>query len=279
MSETKQEVREFYDRVGWQRVGGAADDPLYQNAHYEDLRPVAREYIHRCHLRVGRFLPPRGRYLLDAGSGPVQYAEYLTYSAGYSYRVCADISRTALQEAKRRLGDHALCVVADVANLPFRAAAFDGIVSLHTLHHLPEDEHLGAYVGLYRVLRPGGSAAIVNGWPQPRLMQLFDPLVRWRRWLRILRGKPVKRKAGDKGTFTSRHNVRWIKAEVGGRMPVEIRVWRSVSVRFLRALIKPQLGGRWLLRALYRLEEWFPHFFGENGQYPLLIVRKPPQES
>jgi len=84
----KQNVREFYDQVGWQQVS----EGVYQNARYEDLRPVSREYIHQCHLRVNRYLQSDGKYLLDAGSGPIQYPEYLTYSDGYQYRVCADIS-------------------------------------------------------------------------------------------------------------------------------------------------------------------------------------------
>ena len=79
---TQEQVRRFYDRVGWQVV----EDGNYQNARYEDLRPVAREYIHRCHLRVNRFLNPRGNLILDAGSGPVQYPEYLTYSEGYHWQ-------------------------------------------------------------------------------------------------------------------------------------------------------------------------------------------------
>ena len=95
----KQQVREFYDQVGWQMI----DAQHYQNAHYEDLRPVSRAYIQRCHLRVGRHLAPEGRFLLDAGSGPIQYPEYLTYSQNYHYRVCADISMVALQEARRRI--------------------------------------------------------------------------------------------------------------------------------------------------------------------------------
>ena len=127
---TKQQVREFYDQIGWSQE----DDGNYQNARYEDLRPVSREYIHKTRLRVNQHLLPSGKYLLDAGSGPVQYPEYLTYSEGYDYRVCADISITALQEAKKRLGDHGLCIVADVANLPFAPNAFDGIVSMHTIH-------------------------------------------------------------------------------------------------------------------------------------------------
>ena len=69
--EVKDQVRQFYNQVGWQQVEGG----VYQNARYEDLRPVAREYIHRCHLRVNRHLKAEGRFLLDAGSGPVQYVE------------------------------------------------------------------------------------------------------------------------------------------------------------------------------------------------------------
>ena len=76
---TKQQVREFYDQIGWSQVG----DGLYQNARYEDLRPVSREYIHQCHLRVKRHLASSGNILLDAGSGPVQWPEYLEYSENY----------------------------------------------------------------------------------------------------------------------------------------------------------------------------------------------------
>lgn len=34
--QVKQQVREFYDQVGWQEVG----EGVYQNARFEDLRPV-----------------------------------------------------------------------------------------------------------------------------------------------------------------------------------------------------------------------------------------------
>jgi hypothetical protein len=57
-------------------------------------------------------------------------------------------------------------------------------------------------------------------------------------------------------------------------MPVEILVWRSVSVRFLRSLIHPWLGGRLWLRLLFWLEERYPSYFGEIGQYPLIVIRK-----
>lgn len=296
MTDIKQEVRQFYDQVGWKLVS----DDIYQNARYEDLRPVSRQYIHRCHMRVKEHLQPHGHFLLDAGSGPIQYPEYLEYARNYDYRVCADISITALKEARKRIGEKGLYVVTDVANLPFKADAFEGLVSLHTIHHLPEDEHLQAYRELHRVLSPGGSGVVVNGWPASRLMNTFEPLMRFANRIRSYTERKNKensqdnnaetkdRKAGKvkqatdpenpKGTFTSRHDVAWIKEQVGAYMPVEIRVWRSASVRFLRALIHPKLGGRAWLGLLYRLEERFPHYFGENGKYPLIVIRKNKEE-
>jgi hypothetical protein len=279
--EVKEQVRRFYDQVGWQMTGDT-----YQNARYEDLRPVSREYIHRCHLRLKPFLQPGGRFLLDAGSGPVQYPEYLTYSMEYQKRVCLDISFVALQEARRRVGEHGLYVVGDVANLPFCSEAFDGVVSLHTLHHLPLVEQKKAYEDIYRVLQSGRRAVVVNGWTESPLMRLALPFVRMFErlggWLARLRGRARNARVDEtmsvnakpSGTFVQKLDAAWLRQEIGDQMPVEIRVWRSVSVRFLRAVIHEALAGRFWLRLLFWLEERFPHYFGEHGQYPLIVIRK-----
>ena len=296
----KNEVRQFYNQVGWQLV----DEDSYQNTRYEDLRPVSYEYIHRCHMRIIEHIKPVGRYMLDAGSGPIQYPEYLLYSRGFQYRVCADISIKALTEARKRIGDHGLFAVADIAALPFKPDIFDGIVSLHTIHHLPKEEHLQAYKELYRVLAPNCSAALVNAWPNSPLMNFFNPLIRLANRIRSLNKKMPSQNLPNrienatsengtskntqiessheplpKGTFTARNNVAWLINEVGGRMAIEIWVWRCVSVRFLRALIHPRLGGRFWLRMIFWLEERFPHFLGCRGQYPLIIVRKQSEAS
>jgi SAM-dependent methyltransferase len=284
-ADIKQHVREFYDQVGWQEVS----EGMYQNARYEDLRPVSRQYIHRCHLRVAGQLRPRGRYFLDAGSGPIQYPEYLEYSRGYQRRVCADISIQALQEARKRIAAHGLFVVADIASLPFISDAFEGVVSLHTIHHLPEDEHLRAYQELQRVLTARCTAVVVNGWPESRLMNFFEPLIRLSVHLRNLKrrltvGQVAAEKTDltrnaegprpPKGTFINRNGLEWVKSEVAACMKVEIRVWRSANVRFLRSLIHPWLGGCYWLRLLFWLEERYPGWFGENGQYPLIVIEK-----
>lgn len=271
----KQEVREFYDAVGWSQVG----EGLYQNARYEDLRPVAREYIHNCHLRVLRHLPARGQYLLDAGCGPIQYPEYLEYSKRYQKRVCADISITALKEARARIGDHGLFVVADIAHLPFKAEAFDGLVTLHTIHHLPPQDHVPAYLGLHRVLAAGGRGVVVNGWGQPLLGRILEAPIRVRKWLRARKrqqqGEDLPRRlAENTGTHIEKYNAGWLLRKLRPHMGIELFVWRSVSVAVLRLYIHAHLGGRALLKGLYWLEERLPGLLGRIGQYPLLVIKK-----
>ncbi len=281
-TEIKQQVREFYDRVGWQ----TESDGFYQNASYEDLRPVSSEYIHKCHLRVLRHLNPTGKLLLDAGSGPIQYPEYLEYSRGYQYRVCADISLVALQEARKRIGSHGWFVVCDVANLPFAPGCFDGAVSLHTLHHLPTNDHVQAYHELHRTLSPNGRAVIVNGWGKSSLTNFFDMCIRVLQRARSPfkpRSKlitledtasPTVAQANPRGTYVQKQNAAWLQREVGRAMPIQIWCWRSVNVRFLRAFIHEHLAGRAILRVIYAFEERFPHFLGKHGQYPLIELRK-----
>jgi ubiquinone/menaquinone biosynthesis C-methylase UbiE len=280
--EIKHQVREFYDQVGWQ----TESDGFYQNASYEDLRPVSHDYIHNCHLRVLRHLNPTGRFLLDAGSGPIQYPEYLEYSKGYQYRVCADISFLALDEARKRIGSHGLYVVCDVAYLPFKSNSFGGEVSLHTIHHLPSEEHLRAYQELYRTLTTSGKAVIVNGWDNSPLTIFMDFWIALYEHLYAL-FHPHSKPAGPgnscaspvtevntHGTFVRTQNVDWLQKKVGRLLPIKIWCWRSVNVHFLRTFIHVRFAGKLLLRLIYWFEEHLPHFLGKYGQYALIELRK-----
>ena len=67
----------------------------------------------------------------------------------------------------------------DLAYLPLASDTFEGVVSLHTLHHLPKSEHEQGVAELSRVLAPGGGAAVVYSWGDGGwLMRLTGPLVR-----------------------------------------------------------------------------------------------------
>jgi len=288
-AEVREEVRRFYDSVGWRRVGPG----VFQNARYEDLRPVSQEYIRRCRRRVLRHLRPTGKFLLDGGSGPIQYPEYLEYSAGYRYRLCVDLSALALREARDRIGAHGLYLVGDIAHLPLAADFADGVVSLHTVHHLAPGEQRQALAEMTRVLAPGASAVVVYGWGAgapievwTRLpMRLATSLVRAYARLRH-RGLPAEPAAAGRArsqgqrTFTFKHGYSWLMENTRHlQASVDVLTWRSVGTNFMRAFIHEPLLGRAWLRLLYWLEERAPRWFGRFGQYPLIVLRKPSSES
>ena len=281
----KTQVREFYDSIGWKQVG----DGIFQNARYEDLRPVSQEYIQRCHERVTEFLPEKGRYILDAGSGPIQYPAYLAYSEGFERRVCLDISHLALVEARNRIGEKGWFVVGDAARLPFQKNAFDALVSMHTVHHLPPEEQVRAYRDFLRVIKPGAPAVVVNSLGQYSiLMKLALPFIKLNFFLIRLYRKWIRREStshsaaqptgmGSTGTHVYRYGPRWLKDNLADLPGLEVRAWRSVSTSFLRACIHRRLLGRAWLRIIYWLEETFPHCMGKAGQYALIRFRKPGQ--
>lgn len=290
-SQVQTDVRKFYDQIGWQ----VEDTGFFQNARYEDLRPVSQEYIHRCHLRVNRHLDPHGKFLLDAGSGPIQWPEYMTYSEGYQYRVCADLSIIGLKAAQQRKPGHVICVVADIANLPFKDESFDGSVSMHTIHHVPAEQKKQAYFEMHRTLKTGHRSVIVNGWSESPFMKRFIPWIRrinaLKRKLRVLLGKEMpapkrreialeknepeeKPKEPATGTFIRKLTPAVLEQELGGLIDYSIYPWRSVSTNFLRAFIYPFAFGKMILRSIYRKEEKNPDYFGKNGQYPMIVIKK-----
>jgi SAM-dependent methyltransferase len=293
-AEIKREVQEFYDQYGWQQIG----EGLYQNSRYEDLRPVSEEYVIHCRERVIRFLPSRGKFILDGGSGPIQYPEYEAYSEGFDYRVCLDISRLALTEARQRIGNHGLFVVGDLANLPFKSDVFQGAVSMHVIYHLPMEDQEKAFREFYRILEPGGKAVIIYSWGEhSRLMRLASGPIRLAGWLlhlysrlRFGKDRPLKLRGQEidertrklltrPGLYSYKHDYNWLRGRVGDLPDFEVRSWRTASSAFLRALIHRQFFGKYWLRLLFWLEEKCPHLLGRLGQYPMVLFRKPGQPS
>jgi ubiquinone/menaquinone biosynthesis C-methylase UbiE/uncharacterized protein YbaR (Trm112 family) len=265
----KHEVQQFYDQLGWKKEEEVFSDA----AIFEDLREVARQYRHDCHMRVAKYLPSSGDYLLDVASGPVQYDEYLKYSEQYRYRVCVDLSFLALVEARRRLGDKGIYVLGDVTNLPFSDDSFDGVVSLHTIYHVPALQQEKSFNEIYRVLAPGGDAVVVYSWGRHSMLMLATvlPILAWRHLRRRFRHlRPGSRKE----LYAHQHGYRWF---ANRRWPFshKLRSWRSVGVDFTKLYIHDWLFGRRILAAIFRLEDRWPRLFGIIGQYPMVVIEKP----
>ena len=111
-----------------------------------------------------------GHRVLDAGcgSGPLSAA----LRAGGAVVTGFDSSRAMVELARRRLGEDAALLVADIGRpLPFADGAFDDVVSSLVLHYLRD--WTAPLAELRRVLRPGGRLILsVN---HPVLYKLIDP--------------------------------------------------------------------------------------------------------
>jgi len=273
ISADKQLVKNFYDSRGW----FANEEGNYEDAViYEDLRKVSKEYLKKCHDRVSRYLNPAGKYILDAASGALQYEDYLQYSANYKCRVCVDFSFQALKEAKRKLGSKGLCVLCDITNLPFKNSVMDGFVSLNTIYHIPKDEQVTAINELYRVLAPNAKGVVVYDWFKHSSwmnfwMLPFRGFVFIRNRLLDLAGRIFRTRGAERRLYFYAHKPQYFKQHLP---PFQIKVWRTVSVPFMRYYIHSWLFGKKILDWLYRQEEKDPEKYGLKGEYPMLVFEK-----
>jgi SAM-dependent methyltransferase len=280
--EEKKDVQNFYDKIGWLKD----EEGTFEDAKkFEDLRPVSKEYIHKCHMRVNDYLKDSGKYILDAASGPIQYPEYLSYSKNYAYRICVDISFLALREAKKKLGDKGIYIMADITKLPIESNIVDAVVSLHTIYHVPADEQAKAFSELYRVLKPGSTGVVVYSWSNHSLLMkamlfpIYAPIIAIRMAKKVIgsffagEDKPSQRPPETKLYFHV-HPYKWFDKEIRRLFDFEIVVWRSVNVPFLKLYIHKWLFGKQLLSFIYWLEEKFLHFLGRFGAYPMIIIYK-----
>ena len=273
LSDDKKLVKNFYDDRGWHTT--AKGD--YEDADiFEDLRPFAQEYIKKCHNRVSRFLNPSGKYMMDAASGALQYEDYLQYSNNYEYRICVDLSFQGLSECKRKLGDKAICLLCDMTNLPVKDNVIDGFISLNTIYHIPKDEQVKAITELYRVMMAGGKGVVVYDWYKhsPWMNISLLPF----RGVEFIRNKikNIFSRASGKGDapkmlYFYAHPYEYFKKHLP---PFQLKVWRSISVPFMKTYIHEGLNGRKLLEKIYKKEEKAPELCGLKGEYPMFVFEK-----
>ncbi|MBI4229116.1 MAG: class I SAM-dependent methyltransferase [Deltaproteobacteria bacterium] len=178
----KKNVKDFYEQVGWQK---GEEEIFVDTLKHYDLRPVSKDYLNKCHLRVHRYIKSSGKYFLDVASGPITHPEHLSYSNGFDIRICVDLSFLALKEARKKLEHKGIYLLADITNLPLKDDLVDAIVSLHTIYHVPADEQSKAFHEVYRVLKQGSSAVVVYSWGPlvflPKMMITAAKKIRGRR--------------------------------------------------------------------------------------------------
>ncbi|MBS1250473.1 MAG: Demethylrebeccamycin-D-glucose O-methyltransferase [Chloroflexi bacterium] len=124
----------------------------YQTSFWEK---GGRDYEDQAEaIALRRLLPARGDLLLEVGAGAGRNTPRYK---GYQHVVLLDYSLTQLQQAQERLGrsDRYTYVAADVYQLPFINALFDGATMIRTLHHMADAP--AALREIRRVMRSQGT--------------------------------------------------------------------------------------------------------------------------
>ncbi|MGH3871593.1 MAG: methyltransferase domain-containing protein [Pseudonocardiaceae bacterium] len=116
----------------------------------------------RDHLRALLALRP-GERVLDIGCGPGILAEEMAREVGPTGAVCGiDISESMLALAEQRCGaeDQVTLQPGRAESIPFGDEEFDTAIAVQVYEYVPDVER--ALAELFRVLRPGGRAVILD---------------------------------------------------------------------------------------------------------------------
>ena len=143
MAEKKEIVREGYDEIA---------EEYQANRHIFDNVEVLKEF--------SSYLPKNAR-ILDAGCGAGVPSARLLVQAGFEV-VGVDFSSNMLRLARKNVPEATL-IKEDMTRPGFRDNAFDGLIALYSIIHVPREIHAPLYQSFHRILKPEGIMLICIG--------------------------------------------------------------------------------------------------------------------
>ncbi|MCB0686329.1 MAG: class I SAM-dependent methyltransferase [Saprospiraceae bacterium] len=270
----KRRVFDYYNNIGYISYN---DHSIYaDSSKWLDYRQVSKDYIESSLSRARQYLPDKGQYLLDAGSGPIGLQQYLDLSKGYTCRICCDISFSALQQAQRNLTGPGLFICCDILNTPIIDNICDAVISQHVIYHIPRKQQKRAIEELYRITKPGGTTAIVYSFFYHSILMdatLFP--VQLYRIIRHFLGKLFVKLIDSKPRLYFYSHGRKFFKNFYFSEHLKIYTWRSLNSYFLRLYIHEAFMGKRILNFFKSLEERYPEFMGTIGEYPIIVIDKP----
>lgn len=283
-------TKAFYDSVGWDRQDESGDRPVDQHLFgHKETGPI-REALHELlRRRVTKTIDSAGRpvNLLECGCGG-NPAIYL-FPSCQSY-TGVDFAEPGLKLAEERIRaasvnpasagvssfDADLPVslrVADITNLPFEDGQFDAVISSHVIYHIADpDAQARAISEMVRVLRPGGTFALVTANPRP----LAFP---GRLISRVVADLPgigdLARKMRGNGPVPYRPlPLSWVRRRLRPHGTVSITTAGMPTTRFAQNVTEKQGMGRRIWRTVQWLETGHPKLAASLGNYALVSFRK-----
>ena len=262
------DVSEWYNNFGWQQDENGV---FLETKSALDMRESSIAFTRKCITRFQKYFAAGGKYLLDAGCGPIPHKELLKYGEGFDKRICLDLSFHALQIAKAQLGDRGIYLEADVTRIPIKSDTVDAITCNHVIYQVPVELQAAALNELWRVLKPGGVCVVIYWWPQPKLQWRLGNLAK----LLGLRRPPEQalNTASITQPFSNAPQPRsWFEAQAWP-FDFDYDIFRVVDNGFMKD-ITDDWRGRRFFDLLFALQVIAPRFCGKYGRMPAIIFRK-----
>lgn len=260
-------VQDFYEGPGWREDGAGA---FGDTRAFVDTRPASLAFTSRCLRRLKRHFRLGGKYLLDAGSGPIAHPELVEFGENFEKRVCVDLSRQALEVARRKLGDRGVYLVGDLTNLPLQNDCVDAITCNHVIYQIPVELQKQTFLELWRVLKPGGVAVVIGWWPHAPLAWRIERLVRLFAQELTLQEADAEEGAGPAHNPFSRA---WFEQQ-DWPFTYEYDVFRVITNKFMKSFVRDDVAGRLLLESLFMMQTIAPRYCGAHGVMPAIVIRK-----
>ena len=191
-----------------------------------------------------------GENILDMASGPIQYKEYLEYSRNFKKRYCIDLYKKALDDAKKKIGNHGVFLFGSFFNIFLKEGFFDCAISLHTIYHIDKDKQKEAVRKLIRVIKPGNPVIIVYSNPHTIIRYFLLPL-HLLRTIKKLLGKIEKEKEKEPYLYFFAHPIRWWD-RFRNLADIQILPLRSFSSSCQKRLIPNNKFGKKMFNILYQ---------------------------
>ncbi len=262
---TQNGVQEFYEEFGWTHVGNDTNDALLN----ENLSEVASIYTRKVRLRVKENIGA-GFTILDVGSGPIQYEEYLAYSDNFQKRICVDLSKRALVEAERKLGSRGVYLQGDYLQMTeLHARLLDGATLVNVLYHVEKDLQEVMVNTILGSLNRGARLVVVysNPWSFSSIMTRSALFVK-RNVAKHLRRSA---EASKNPIYFYRHNVNFWN-RFNNVANVHLKAWRSFDPSIEKVIFREKLFGKYLLEILFKLEGF--KFWARIAEYQLIVLEK-----
>jgi SAM-dependent methyltransferase len=263
------QTRSFYEDEGWKRT----DDGAFGDTRaFVDTREVPLAFSRKCIRRLGTHFQRGGKYILDAGSGPIAHEEYLEWGARFERRICVDLSAGALQVARSKLGERGVYLQADLTSLPIETGSVDAVTCNHVIYQIPADQQAAVFKELWRVLKPGGVAVIVYWWRDTPLQWRLERLVR----MFASRSESHESDGPSAVASTPSHfpqSLQWFETQ-DWPFRYEIEPFRVIGNPFMRCYVSDGWIGKLFLEGVYALQQIAPSYCGRYGQMPAIVLRK-----